>query len=36
MGTIGQAASNGCIRMTNKQIVDLYGRVLVGTPVIVL
>ena len=35
-GSIGQAVSNGCIRMTNKQVIDLYGRVLVGTPVIVL
>ena len=34
--SIGQAASNGCIRMINKHIIDLYGRVLVGTPVMVL
>ena len=34
--SIGQAVSNGCIRMTNDQIIDLYGRVLVGTPVMVL
>lgn len=34
--SIGQAASNGCIRMTNEHIIDLYGRVLVGTPVTVL
>ena len=34
--SIGQAVSNGCIRMTNKHIIDLYGRVLVGSPVMVL
>lgn len=34
--SIGQAASNGCVRMINRHIIDLYGRVLVGTPVVVL
>lgn len=34
--SIGQAASNGCIRMTNEQVIDLYGRVKVGAPVVVL
>jgi lipoprotein-anchoring transpeptidase ErfK/SrfK len=34
--SIGQSVSNGCIRMLNKHIIDLYGRVLVGTPVLVL
>ncbi|MEZ5840063.1 MAG: L,D-transpeptidase [Hyphomicrobiales bacterium] len=33
--TIGKAASYGCIRMYNHDIVDLYERVRVGTPVIV-
>jgi len=34
--TIGQAVSSGCIRMTNDDVTDLYGRVPVGTPVVVL
>ena len=34
--TIGAAVSSGCIRMTNKDIVDLYSRVKVGTKVYVL
>ncbi|MFM9154011.1 MAG: L,D-transpeptidase, partial [Methylocystis sp.] len=34
--TIGDAVSSGCIRMTNKDIVDLYERVKVGTKVFVL
>ncbi len=33
--TIGQAVSSGCIRMTNEDVVDLYGRVKVGTRVVV-
>jgi len=33
--TIGQAVSSGCIRMTNDDVTDLYGRVKVGTEVIV-
>ncbi len=33
--TIGHAVSSGCIRMTNDDVVDLYNRVHVGTPVIV-
>lgn len=33
--TIGQAVSSGCFRMTNEDVTDLYGRVSVGTPVIV-
>jgi lipoprotein-anchoring transpeptidase ErfK/SrfK len=33
--TIGQAVSSGCIRMTNEDVIDLYGRVKVGTPVVV-
>ena len=33
--TIGQAVSSGCIRMTNADVADLYGRVRVGTKVIV-
>jgi lipoprotein-anchoring transpeptidase ErfK/SrfK len=34
--TIGQAVSSGCIRMTNEDVVDLYGRVRVGTRVTVM
>lgn len=34
--TIGTAASYGCIRMYNRDIVDLYDRVSVGTPVVMM
>jgi lipoprotein-anchoring transpeptidase ErfK/SrfK len=34
--TIGHAVSSGCIRMRNEDVIDLYGRVGVGTRVIVL
>ena len=34
--TIGQFVSSGCIRLLNEDIEDLYGRVTVGTRVIVL
>lgn len=34
--TIGQAVSSGCIRMTNDDVADLFGRVKVGTTVVVL
>ena len=33
---IGTAISSGCIRMTNEDAIDLYRRVKVGTPVVVL
>lgn len=33
--TIGQAVSKGCVRMYNKDVVDLYDRVPVGTRVTV-
>ena len=33
--SIGKAASSGCIRMLNEDIVSLYDKVEVGTPVIV-
>jgi len=35
-GTIGSAASYGCFRMHNHDVVDLYARVRLGTPVIVM
>lgn len=34
--TIGSAASNGCIRMLNEHVIDLYQRVPIGTVVTVL
>jgi len=34
--TIGTAVSSGCFRLTNEDVIDLYGRVRVGTKVIVL
>jgi len=34
--TIGQAVSSGCIRMRNEDVVDLYGKVKVGTKVVVI
>jgi len=34
--TIGQFVSSGCIRLLNEDVTDLYGRVNVGTRVVVL
>ncbi len=34
--TIGTSVSSGCIRMRNEDVIDLYGRVNVGTQVIVI
>ena len=34
--TIGTSVSSGCIRMINQDAIDLYGRVSVGTKVVVL
>jgi lipoprotein-anchoring transpeptidase ErfK/SrfK len=34
--SIGQSVSNGCIRMINEHVTDLYERVPVGTPVTVI
>jgi len=34
--TIGTSVSSGCIRMRNEDVIDLYGRVPVGTKVIVI
>jgi lipoprotein-anchoring transpeptidase ErfK/SrfK len=33
---IGHAISSGCIRMTNSDVIDLFGRVKLGTTVVVL
>lgn len=35
-GSIGGFVSHGCIRMYNQDVMDLYGRVSFGTPVVVL
>jgi lipoprotein-anchoring transpeptidase ErfK/SrfK len=34
--SVGTAASYGCFRMHNQDVVDLYGRVRLGTPVVVM
>jgi lipoprotein-anchoring transpeptidase ErfK/SrfK len=34
-GSIGSRASHGCIRMTVPDVIDLYPRVPVGTPVLI-
>lgn len=34
--TIGRMVSSGCIRMRNEDVIDLYGRVGVGTKVVVI
>ena len=34
--TIGSFVSSGCIRLTNEDITDLYGRIQLGTRVVVL
>jgi lipoprotein-anchoring transpeptidase ErfK/SrfK len=33
--TIGSAVSSGCFRLVNGDVIDLYGRIPVGTKVIV-
>ena len=35
-GSIGHAASSGCIRMHNADVIDLYGRVSKGARVVVM
>ena len=34
-GSLGSAASHGCIRMAPSDVIDLYKRVRIGTPVLV-
>jgi lipoprotein-anchoring transpeptidase ErfK/SrfK len=34
--SIGKAVSSGCVRLLNQDIIDLYGRVPLGTKVVVL
>lgn len=33
--TLGKAVSSGCIRMANDDVIDLYNKVRIGSPVIV-
>ena len=35
-GSIGSAASYGCIRMLNEDVIDLFERVAVGAPVMMM
>jgi len=35
-GRIGQPASHGCIRMRNKDVIDLFNGVSIGTFVLIL
>jgi lipoprotein-anchoring transpeptidase ErfK/SrfK len=34
--TIGKKVSSGCVRLTNEDVIDLYGRINLGTKVVVL
>jgi lipoprotein-anchoring transpeptidase ErfK/SrfK len=34
--TIGKKVSSGCVRLTNEDVIDLYGRTNLGTKVVVL
>jgi lipoprotein-anchoring transpeptidase ErfK/SrfK len=34
--TIGTQVSSGCIRMRNEDVIDLYGRIKIGTKVVVI
>jgi lipoprotein-anchoring transpeptidase ErfK/SrfK len=34
--SIGRAVSNGCIRMINDHVIELYNRVPIGAPVVVI
>jgi lipoprotein-anchoring transpeptidase ErfK/SrfK len=35
-GSVGGFVSYGCFRMYNNDVVDLYGRVAVGTSVVIV
>ena len=35
-GRLGKPASHGCIRMKNKEVIDLYNKVAIGTLVLIL
>ena len=34
--SIGKAVSSGCVRLIQQDVIDLYGRVTVGAPIIVV
>ncbi|CTQ47631.1 hypothetical protein LAL4801_06093 [Roseibium aggregatum] len=34
--TIGTAVSSGCVRLMDRDIINLHGRVPVGSPIVVL
>jgi lipoprotein-anchoring transpeptidase ErfK/SrfK len=34
--SIGQAVSSGCVRLLNQDVIDLYGRVPAGSPILVI
>lgn len=34
--SVGQAVSSGCVRLINQDVIDLYNRVPVGTPIVVI
>jgi lipoprotein-anchoring transpeptidase ErfK/SrfK len=35
LDSLGRAASRGCVRMSREDVISLYGRVTIGTPVLV-
>ena len=35
-GLLGTPASHGCIRMKNKEVIDLYNKAAIGTLVLIL
>ena len=35
-GRLGKPASHGCIRMKNKEVIELYERIKIGTLVLIL
>lgn len=35
-GLLGQPASHGCIRMSNEDVIDFYGKIKPGTKVLIL
>jgi lipoprotein-anchoring transpeptidase ErfK/SrfK len=34
--TIGEAVSSGCVRLINQDVIDLYQRVPIGSPILVI
>jgi lipoprotein-anchoring transpeptidase ErfK/SrfK len=35
IGSLGSRASHGCVRMNPADVIDLYDRVEVGTPILI-